>query len=142
MNLIQSIKKALWDKYQLSALWTVQKIPFFLDHAPQIKTYPMIIAYHVDAKQTMAMPTIVQPGGFNYADSRFSLVVYGNDRNHVEIETIADTLEDLFHRQSLPTLTYGVNHIATISIDSRTLFYDQKQKIWSVQQYYRILVGK
>jgi hypothetical protein len=147
MNLIQAIKKALWDKYQTSTLWTVQEIPFYLDHTPQGTTaqplvYPIICAYHVDAKQSMAMPTVAQPGGFDYADSRFSLVVYGNDRNHVAIETIADTLEDLFHRQSLPTLTYGVNHIATISIDSRTLFYDKQQKIWQVQQYYRILVGK
>lgn len=140
-NIIQAIKIAFWDKYKLSTLWTVDAIPFALNYNPNSKNYPLIVINHVKTNSTMAMPSTVQLTGYNYVDSRFSLIVYGNTNNHATIEGIADSLETLYHRSSLPTAG-GVTHIATIFIDGQTIFYDQGQKIWGINQYIRVLAGK
>jgi len=141
MNLIQEIKKALKVKYQLSTLWTTDAVPFYLDHAPLGKNYPIIAVYHVGANQTMAMPTIATPAGFNYTDGRWQMSIFSNDRQHIDLEDIADRLEDVFHRQSL-TLGNGCTHIATLSYNNHTTFYDEGQKIWGIHLQFRILAGK
>ena len=61
--------------------------------------------------------------------------------NHAEIEDIADRLEDLFHRQPL-TLGSSCTHIATISLNQKTLFWDQSEKIWTIRMDMRLLAGK
>ena len=142
MNLIQEIKKAIWSKYQTSTLYTVDNIPMHLDKAtPQSYAYPIISVFHVSSNLTMAMPQVgVKPDGWNYSDGRWQMSIFGNDRQHAELETIAATLEDLYHRTTLPTAN-GVTHIATISYNNNTAFYDEKQKIWSIHLQFRILVG-
>lgn len=142
MNIIQEIKKAIWAKYQTSTLWTVQHIPMHLDKfTPQSKVYPVIGVFHVSSNLTMAMPSTIQPAGFNYSDGRWQMSIWGNDRQHAELETIADELEDLYHRSSLTTGN-GVSHIATISYNNNTTFWDEKQKIWGIHLQFRILAGK
>jgi len=142
MNIIQEIKKSIWAKYQTSTLWTVQNIPMHLDKfTPQAKVYPIIGVFHISSNLTMAMPSTIQPAGFNYSDGRWQMSIWGNDRQHAQIETIADVLEDLYHRSSLATGN-GVTHIATISYNNNTTFYDEKNKIWGIHLQFRILAGK
>ena len=141
MKLIQEIKKALWTKYQGNTLFSSDAIPFYLDHVPNSIAYPFIVCYHISSGNYMAMPSVSQVGGFDYVDSRFQLTVFGNDREHVALEDIGDRLEDCFHRQPL-SLGNNCTHIATISLNQKTLFYDQMQKIWSLRMDFRILAGK
>lgn len=141
MNIISEIKKAVLAKYQTTTLYTVDAIPFYMDHVPNSRTFPFICFFHIDANNTMAMPSAAQPGGFDYVDSRFQFSVFANDRQHVQMEDICDRLEDAFHRQALVTGN-GVTHIATITTNSRTKFWDEKQKIWHISQDYRILAGR
>jgi len=112
-----------------------------MDHVPQSVSYPIIVFYHIASNNTMAMPSTIQANGFDYVDSRFQFSIFSNDRQHVDLEDMADRIEDLYHRQSL-ILGNNCTHIATIVTNSRTKFYDQGQKIWSISQDYRILAGK
>ena len=141
MNLIQEIKMGLYAKYQTTTLWTVDAIPFYLDHVPQSVNYPVICCYHISGNFDMAMPNLAtKPEGWDYCNSRFQLSIYGNDKNHVQIEDIAKRLSLAFHRTSL-TLGNNCTHIATILINDRTAFWDANQKIWTVSQDYRIMAG-
>jgi hypothetical protein len=69
--------------------------------------------------------------------------VFGNDRQHVQLEDIADRLENLYHRQPL-VMPVGsdVTHIGTISYNNATSFFDSDLKIWSIKLDLRILAGK
>lgn len=141
MKIAQEIKKAIYAKYQTSTLFTVDAVPLYLDHVPASVAYPIIVVHPISSGNSMAMPSLAQPTGFDYEDGRWQFMIYGNDRQHVQIEDIADRLEDLFHRSSLPTGN-GVTHIATISIDQYTTFWDQQQKIWTLMMQFRILAGR
>jgi hypothetical protein len=143
MNIVQSVKQAIWAKYQTSTLYTADHVALYLDHVPASVTYPIICVYAISSNNFMAMPTAVKTEGFDYIDSRFQFTIYGNDRNHVQMEDIADRLETLYHRQSLiMPIGSNVSHIATISLNQRTMFYDQKIKVWTLNTDYRILAGK
>jgi hypothetical protein len=141
MKIVEEVKKALYAKYQTSTLWTVDAIPFYMDHAPQSKNYPIICVYYISSGNFMAMPSTIQPGGFDYIDSRFQFSVYGNDRQNVQLTDIQDRLEDVFHRQPL-TLGSNCTCIAVISLNQRTQFYDQKNKIYTISNDMRILAGR
>jgi hypothetical protein len=121
-------------------MWTVDVVDFHLDHVPQSVCYPIICCYHIASNNFMSMPSTVQVGGYDYVDSRFQFSIYGNDRQHSTLEDLADRLENLYHRQSL-TLGGGCTHIATISINQKTLFFDQALKIWTLRMDFRILAG-
>jgi hypothetical protein len=140
MIIIQAIKKGIYTKYQTSTLYTVDNIPFYLDHVPQSVNYPIICVYAISSNNTMAMPTTIKTEGFDYVSSRFQFSIYGNDKNHVQIEDIANRLEQLYHRQTL-TLGDGVSHIETIALNQGTKFYDQSQKIWTIAIDFRIRAG-
>ena len=140
MILIQEIKKALYAKFQTSTMHTVDGLQMYLDHTPNSVSYPLVTVYALSSNQTMAMPNTIKPSGFDYCDAIFDICVYGNDKNHVVVESFADQLETLYHRQLLTTGN-SVTHIATISIQQRTMFYDQAQKVWSIHTHYRILAG-
>lgn len=142
MKIIQVLKKAILTKYQNSTLYTVDAIPMYLDHVPQAVNFPVICVYAVSSNQSMAMVSQSAANGYDYVDSRFRFTVYGNERQHSQLEDIADRLEDVFHRQSLTLSDATITHIATISINQNTTFYDQQNKIWSINQTFRILAGK
>ena len=141
MLLIQEIKQSLYAKYQTDTLWTVDAIPFYLEKAPQSKDYPIICCYHIDSNQTMAMPTVAKPSGFDYCDARFQFSIHGNNRQHVQLEDIANRLENLFHRTSL-TLGNDCTHIASICINSGTRFWNENEKIWTIALDFRFLAGR
>lgn len=141
MKIIEELKKAIYAKYQTSTMYTSDGVQMYLDHVPSSVCYPIICVYHISSNNFMSMPTQTVAGGFDYVDSRWQMSVYSNDRQHVQIEDLADRLEDLFHRQPL-TLANNCTHIATISTDQKTLFYDQQQKIWTIRLDFRILAGK
>ena len=141
MLIIQEIKKAIYAKYNASTLFTVDHVPLYLDHVPNIKTYPIICLYPINSNQTMAMPSAIKTEGFDYSDGRWQFSIYGNDRNQVQLEDIADRLETIFHRSTLSTGN-GVSHIATISLNQSTLFFDQGLKIWTIRIDFRIIAGK
>jgi len=141
MKIIEQIKRAIYLKYQTSTLYAVDNIPLYLDHVPQSVKYPIIVVRHNSSGNTMAMPSAVKPNGFDYVDARFRFLICSNDRQHVQLEDIADRLEDLYHRTSLPT-SNSVTHIATISVNQQTIFFDEGQKIWSIPCDYRIIAGR
>jgi len=147
MRIISEIKKAVAAKYLTSTLWTVDAIPFYMDHAPQGTTtqplvYPIICFYHVSTNNTMAMiQPIIKPTGWDYVNSRFQFSVYANYRQHVQAEDIMDRIEDVYHRVPL-ILGNNCTHIATFSVDGTTKFYDQKEKIWHLRQDMMILAGR
>jgi hypothetical protein len=141
MKLIQEIKKGIWTKYQLDTLWTVDNIALYLDHAPQSVNYPIIKVSHISSNQTMAMLSDTNPVGWDYSDGRWQFSIFGNDRQHSDLEDITDRLEDLYHRKSLPTGN-GVTHIATISYNNNTTFFDEGVKVWGIHLDMRIIVGR
>lgn len=141
MLLTQEIKKALVSKYQASTLWTVDAIPFYLDHVPNSKNYPIICVYPISSNQTMSMPTVANPSGFDYSDGLWQITIFGNDRQFTQMEDIADRLETLYHRSTLPTGS-GVTHIATFSVNQQQKFFDQNIKVWSIIIQFRIIVGR
>jgi len=81
------------------------------------------------------------PTGYDYVDCMFQFAIFGNDRQHSDLEGYADQIEDGFHKIQL-TLGNNCTHIATLVTDSRTSFYDQGLKIWQINQKYRILAGR
>lgn len=141
MKLLQETFKSVYAKYLTTTMWTSDAIPFYIDHVPNAKSYPIICFYHISTNNFMAMPNTVQPSGFDYIDSRFQFSVYGNDKQYSQIMDITDRLEDTYHRKNL---VYGNNctFIAMFTIDSTTKFFDEQQKIWTITQDYRILAGK
>jgi hypothetical protein len=142
MNIIDEIKKAVVVKYKASTLWTADAIPFYMDHEPNKIQYPSICFYHINSRNTMAMPVpVTKPEGFDYVDAIFQFTVFANDRQETTMEDICNRLEDVYHRQSLATGN-SVTHIATISINQSTKFWDQQQKIWSIAMTFRILAGR
>jgi hypothetical protein len=144
MKIIQEIKKALWTRYQTSTLYTVDKIPFHLDkNTPQSDTYPLIGVFHISSGLSMAMPSPDEGNttGWDYSDGRWQFSCWANDRGHVELEDIADRLEDLYHRQPL-ILGNNCTHIATISYNNNTTFYDDNVKVWGIHLQFRIIAGR
>ena len=141
MIITQEIKKAIYAKYLTSTLWTSDAVSMYLDHVPQSVNYPIIVVHPISTGNNMAMPTVANPIGWDYQDGIWDFVVYGNDRQNTNIIDIACRLEDLYHRQSLPTGN-GVTHIATMSINESQSFYDQQQKIWKLLMHFRILAGR
>jgi hypothetical protein len=141
MLLIQEIKKALKTKYETTTLWTVDHIPFYLNYAPNVKNYPMIRVTQAGSGLTMAMPDpATKPEGWNYTDGRWQITVLGNVNQETTIESIANQIENLYHRQSL-TLGNNCTHIATFSLDNHTSFFDEQQKIWGIHVQFRIIAG-
>jgi len=143
MNLIQEIKKSMWTKYKTDTLYTVDNISFYLDHVPASVSYPIIVCRHISSGNNMAMPDPANGNnyGCDYVDSRIQVSIFANDRQQVDMEDIADRLETLYHRKSLPTAN-GVTHIATFSINQRTSFFDENIKVWGLHLTFRILAGK
>lgn len=140
MKIIESLKQGIYTKYQTSTLWTADAIPFYMDHVPQSVCYPIICCYYISSGNYMSMGNTTQPAGYNYIDSRMQFTIYGNDRQNVQITDIASRLEDVYHRQSM-ILPNGVTFIAGISLNQRTLFFDQNLKIWSLRTDFRFLAG-
>ena len=140
MRIITELKKAMFNKYNLSTLWTTDAIPFYLNDAPLVTNYPIITLKHQAGRNTMAMPSVAQPAGFNYVDSIWTFAVMGNQLQHVQMEDIADRLEDVYHRQTLITGN-GVSFIAMFTTGSHTLYYNEGLKIWTIEQDYRCLAG-
>ena len=141
MKITQEIKKSIYAKYQTSTLFTVDHIPLYLDHVPSNLEYPIIVVHPVSSGNTMAMPDISNNIGWDYVDGRWQFSLYSNDLQHVQLEDICDRIEDLYHRQSLPTAN-GVSHLATFSVDQRTAFFDESLKIWSIYMQFRIIAGR
>ena len=135
------MKKAICAHYQTTTLWTVDAIPFFMDHVPNASNYPFIVFYHVGTNNSYSMVDGTHPKGYDYIDSDFQFSIFSNAGQHTNLEDLADRIEDAFHKVHL-TLGSNCTHIATLVKDSRTSFYNQQQKIWSVQQKYRIWAGK
>jgi len=142
MLLIQEIEKALYAKYLLSTLWTVDGINFYLNHAPNSKNYPIICVNYISSNNSMAMinPT-TKPSGWDYVDSRFQFSIFGNDKQYTQIVDIQNRLENLFHRQSL-TLGNDCTCIAVISLNQGTKFWDERLKIWHISNDFRIIAGR
>ena len=141
IKIVEEIKKALYAKYLTSTLWTTDKIPFYLNHAPQSVVYPIIVVNYISSNNTMAMPTVAKPSGWDYIDGRFQFAVRGNDRQLSTLTDIQDRLEDLFHRTSL-TLGNDCTHLGTISLNQGTEFFEDALKVWTITNDYRILAGK
>jgi len=140
MQIIEEIKKGIYAHYQTTTLWTVDKIPIYQDHVTRV-AYPFICFYHIASNNSMAMPTPSKAAGYDYVDSRFQFSLFSNDRTYTVLEDYANRLEDAFHRVPL-TFANDVTHIGTIVINGRTKFWDAQQKIWTINQDYRILAGK
>jgi len=143
MKIQMEIKKAIYSKYQASTLWTVDKVPLYLDHVPASTSFPFIVVHPISSNNTMAMPSpiVSNTTGWDYVDGIWQFAIHSNDRQHQDLEDIVDKLEDLYHRQTLPTAN-NVTHIATISVDQKTTFWDALLKIWSIYMSFRILAGR
>jgi hypothetical protein len=140
MKILSELKKAIFAKYNLSTLWSTDAIPFYLNDAPLVKNYPLIVVKYQAGRNTMAMPSVAQPAGFNYVDCIFTFDIMGNQLQHVQMEDIADRLEDVYHRQTLITGN-GVSFIAMFTTGSQTRFFDEGLKIWTVSLDFRVLAG-
>jgi len=141
MKIIEEIKKAVYAKYLTTTLWTVDAISLYLNHGPNALVYPFVVFSHMATNNSYAMPDGTHPTGYDYVDSLFQFSICSNDRQHDDLEDIADQIEDTYHKVSL-TLGNNCTHIATLVIDGRTIFGNESQKIWTIHQQYRILAGK
>jgi len=141
MKIIEEIKKGVYAHYQTLTLWTVDAVTFYMDHVPNAVEYPFIVFYHLASNNSYSMVDGTHPKGYDYVDSIFQFSLFGNDRQHSELENYADQIEDGFHKVHL-ILGGNVTHIATLTTDSRTSFYDQGLKVWQINQKYRIMAGK
>lgn len=141
MQIIEEIKKGIYAHYKTTTLWTVDAIPIYQDHVPTSVAYPFICYYYIASNNTMSMPDASATTGHDYVDARIQFSLYCNDRQYTALEDYANRLEDAFHRVPL-TFSNDVTHIATIVTNSRTKFYDQQQKVYTINQDYRFLAGK
>lgn len=142
MQIIDQLKKAIFARYQASTLWTVDGIACYMDHVPNAVPYPFVVFFHRSSNNKVAMPDGTHPTGYDYVmPAIFRFSVYANDRQHAQMEDIADRLEDLFQKVKL-TLSAGCTHIGTLAVDDSTTFFDQQQKVWQYSQSFRFWAGK
>ena len=144
MKMLKELKKGILTRFNNSTIYSVDGIKLYEDHMPSSKTYPFVVFYHVSSVNKYAMidTTTGHTNGYDYLmPARIQFTIYANDRQNVEMEDIADKLEDLYNKQKI-ALANDCTNFGTLLTGSRTKFDNQQQKIWSISQDYNFFVGK
>lgn len=142
--MLEELKKGIVSHYQTSTIYTVDGIKIYQDHVPQSVNYPFIAFYHIASNYSYAMIDVAagHPAGYDYLNpARIQFSVYVNDRQYSSMEDLADRLEDLFNKQKI-TLANSCTNFGILTVNSRTKFFDQNQKIWGLHQDYSFWVGR
>jgi hypothetical protein len=110
--------------------------PCYLNHIPQTlvngneSQYPCIIFNVISSPRTYSMK---DGSGDNhtYSRVRVQFTVFGNEDQQQEAMDISDELENLFKFKS-DTLDGDVNWICTHISDQNIKFYEEGEKVWSI----------
>jgi len=136
MYLQSELQKYIYTTFTTTA--SLSTTPFYLNHAPQDTSYPIVTYNVISNVPSMAMGST----GNDYGTYRIQFQVFVNEPDYSAGMTILNDIESAFHRQSNVTLSNDVTLICAKVQGNVVTFFNDEEKVWQISEDYSFMVGK